>query len=112
MQLLGFTFPPDLVKTSNIIKELPVEYMLRIKQAYKDNYNIYNTLLNELEKSIIIVKCDICEEKDMSYGDLPIGWGWYNANVSYYKLCSECQDNYKKKYGLEPELTRSLETIL
>ncbi len=104
MQLLGLSFPPDLKRTAETIEELPIEYMLRIKRMFREEYDVYNRVFESLSKRIVFPYCHICEKEEMAYDDFPEGWGWYDGQVSWYLMCNECQARYKKRFGHEPEI--------
>lgn len=108
MQLLGLSFPPDLQRTAKTIEDLPVEYMLRIRRMYKDQFTVYNRLFDSLAERITFQHCEICETEEMSYDDLPEGWGWYDGQVKWYLMCNDCQIRYAEKFNKIPEVKREI----
>lgn len=108
MQLLGLSFPPDFERTAETIKELPIEYMLRIRSEFNDNFTSYKTLFDDLQSRIVFTYCDICDEEEASYDDMPEGWGWYDAGVGWYKMCNDCQTRYAEKFNELPKVVRDI----
>lgn len=108
MQLLGFTFPPDLERSAKTIKELPFEYMLRIRAMYREQYDIYNRVFDDLRDRAIHCYCHICDREEWSYDDIPEEWGWYDAQVGWYLMCDECQLRYAEKFNQIPEVVREI----
>lgn len=112
MQVLGLSFPPDLKRTAETIEQLPVEYMLRIRSMYKDQFTVYNRLFDSLSERIKFTYCDVCDEQQSSYDDLPDGWGWYDGQVRWYVMCTDCQIRFTEKFKHEPKIVRDIEDIL
>lgn len=109
MQLMGFTFPPDIRRTAKTLDELPVEYMLRIRRTFKDNYEAWINIFDSYAERIIDNDCQICDRKSkLSYDDIPKDWGWYDIGScgkhEYRLMCDKCQALYKKKFGKAPNL--------
>ena len=108
MQLLGFSFPPDFKRTANTLEELPVEYMLRIKKVFKENFSSYVRVMDSLSDRIEFSYCHICEKEEMAYDDIPKGWGWYDAQVGWWLMCTGCQGNYEKKFNKKPKIVTDI----
>jgi len=108
MQLLGLSFPPDLKRTAETIEELPVEYMLRIRNMFRIEYDVYNRVFESLTKRIVFPYCHICEKETAAYDDFPKGWGWYDAQVGWYLMCTDCQNRYEKMFNVKPEIVTDL----
>lgn len=102
MHLLGFSFPPDYERTTKTIGEIPIDYMLRIKSEFEDNYSYYLAVFESLRSRIVFTYCDVCDEQEVTYDDIPDGWGWYDGQVKWYMMCTACQKKYKDKFGKQP----------
>lgn len=112
MQLLGFSFPPNLERTMSTIEELPVEYMLQIRAVFKEKFSMYSRAMDNLHERITHTYCDICDEDGWSYDDLPDGWGWIDGQVRWYIMCLMCQSRYADKFNELPVIVRDLENKL
>lgn len=108
MQLLGFSFPPDLKRTAGTIEELPVEYMLRIRNVYKEEFAKYIRVMDSLSERITFSYCNVCEKEEMAYDDIPKEWGWYNAQVGWYLMCDDCQARWAEKFDELPKVVRDI----
>ena len=106
MQMLGLSFPPDLRRSAEVIEELPIEHMLSIKAMFKEKYDVYNRIFEHLSERIVFPYCHICEKEQACYEDIPDGWGWHDANGSWYLMCDECQYRYAEKFNKIPEVVR------
>ena len=106
MQMLGLSFPPDLKRSAEIIEGLPIEHMLRIKAMFKEKYDIYNRIFEQLSERVVLPYCHICEKEQACYDDIPDGWGWYDAQSGWYLMCNDCQCRYAEKFNKMPEVVR------
>lgn len=109
MHLLGFSFPPDDKRTAKTLKDIPVDYMLRIRQMFLDEYTIYLSIMDDLKNRLVHTYCDVCDEEEWSYDDIPTGWGWYDGQVQWYMMCTKCQTRYKDRFGKEPEILTDID---
>ena len=113
MQMLGFSFPPDIRRTGATIEELPVEYMLRIRTEFKENFTSWVSILDSYADRITWSTCNICEKEEMAYDEIPKDWGWYNVSSdkekpSWYLMCTNCQNRYAEKFNKIPEVVREI----
>lgn len=107
LQLLGFSFPPDMRKTEEQIVQLPVEHMLLFRRVYKEQFESFARMFEALHKRIVLCECHICEREEWAYDDLPDDWGWYDAQVGWYLMCDECQFRYTEKFNKVPEVVKT-----
>ena len=111
MQMLGFSFPPDFKRTAKTLEELPVEYMLRIRAVYKEEFSRYERILDSYSDRITWTVCNICDKEEMAYDDIPKDWGWHDVGPKehcWYMMCTDCQDRYAEKFNKMPEVVREL----
>lgn len=107
LQLLGFSFPPDMRRTEQQLLELPVDNMLLFRRIYKEQFEPYLRLFEEMHKRILLTYCHICEKESWTYDDIPDDWGWYDAGVGWYLMCDECQFRYAEKFNQIAEVVRT-----
>lgn len=106
LQILGFTFPPDMRRTEEQFEQLPVEHMLLMRRVYKEQFEPFIAMFEALHSRIQNGYCHICDNEFWAYDDIPSDWGWYDAGVGWYLMCDECQFRYAEKFNKIPEVVR------
>ena len=112
LQILGFSFPPDMKRTEEQILQLPVEHMLLFRRVYKEQFESFTRMFEGLHDRIVMYECHICEREAWSYEDLPLDWGWCDGQVRWYLMCDECQFRYVERFNKEPVIVRNLEEMV
>ncbi len=110
LQILGFTFPPDGLKTAQTLSELPPEHVLTLRRVYKEQFESYMRVFDSFPPRITESICQICDKDKMAFDDLPKDWGWLKLkhDKGYMLMCDECQVRYAEKFNEIPDIVREL----
>ena len=110
LQILGFTFPPDGLKTAQTLSELPPEHGLTLRRVYKEQFESYMRIFDSFPPRIAESICQICDKDKMAFDDLPQDWGWLKMkhDKGYMLMCDECQFRYTEKFNEIPNIVREL----
>lgn len=111
LQVLGFSFPPDGLKTAEALLQLPPEHVLILRMVYKEKFESYKRVFDSFPPRITESICQICDRDKMAFDDLPDGWGWLKMkhDKGYMLMCDECQFRYIEKFNEEPNIVKEPE---
>lgn len=79
---------------------------------YKEQFSVYERILDGLSERITWSTCNICDEEVMAYDDIPKDWGWHDVGSgdshSWYLMCTDCQTRYAEKFNKMPDIVRDI----
>ena len=84
-----------------------------IREAYNRDFGELKRLKSQLEfhlkvvterlEGYILCECNICYNPQLSYDDIPEGWGWLKS-MEGYLLCDKCIEKWHKKFNEYPNI--------